>query len=96
MNKSELIEKVSIAMETTKAEAAKAVNAMLDTITATLKKGHKVTIAGFGTFSVVKQKARKGKNPRTGETIKIRARKVPKFKAGKGLKDTVGGKSKKK
>ncbi len=94
MNKSELIEKVSVAMETTKAEAAKAVNAMLNTITATLKKGQKVTIAGFGTFSVVKQKARKGKNPRTGETIKIRARKAPKFKAGKGLKETVGGKKK--
>ncbi|HEB75621.1 MAG TPA: HU family DNA-binding protein [Nitrospirae bacterium] len=96
MNKSELIEKVSVAMEMTKTDAAKAVNAMLGTITAALKKGQKVTIAGFGTFSVVKQKARKGKNPRTGETIKIRARKVPKFKAGKGLKDTVAGKSRKK
>ncbi|GBE37252.1 DNA-binding protein HU 1 [bacterium BMS3Bbin07] len=94
MNKSELIEKVSAALETTKAEAAKAVNAMLSTITSTLKKGQKVTIAGFGTFSVVKQKARKGKNPRTGESIKIRARKAPKFKAGKGLKETVGGKKK--
>ncbi|MEC4685777.1 MAG: HU family DNA-binding protein [Nitrospirota bacterium] len=94
MNKSELIEKVSVALETTKTEAAKAVNAMLSTITATLKKGQKVTIAGFGTFSVVKQKARKGKNPRTGESIKIRARKAPKFKAGKGLKETVGGKKK--
>ncbi len=94
MNKSELIEKVSTALETTKAEAAKAVNAMLSTITSTLKKGQKVTIAGFGTFSVVKQKARKGKNPRTGESIKIRARKAPKFKAGKGLKETVGGKKK--
>ncbi|VAX31304.1 Putative DNA-binding protein HU-beta (ACLAME 290) [hydrothermal vent metagenome] len=94
MNKSELIEKVSATLETTKAEAAKVVNAMLSTITSTLKKGQKVTIAGFGTFSVVKQKARKGKNPRTGETIKIRARKAPKFKAGKGLKETVGGKKK--
>ncbi len=94
MNKAELIEKVASTLETTKADAAKAVNAMLDTITGVLKKGQKVTIAGFGTFSVVKQKARKGKNPRTGETIKIRARKAPKFKAGKGLKEIVAGKKK--
>ncbi len=68
MNKSELIEKVSTALETTKAEAANVVNAMLSTITSTLKKGQKVTIAGFGTFSVVKQKARKGKNPNHKDT----------------------------
>ena len=94
MNKAELIEKVTAVLGTSKAEASKAVNAVFHTITTALKKSQKVTIAGFGTFGVVKQKARKGKNPRTGETIKIRAKKVPKFKAGKGLKDIVGGKKK--
>ncbi len=94
MNKAELIEKVAASLKTSKAEASKTVSAVFDTITKTLKKGQKITIAGFGTFSVVKQKARKGKNPRTGETIKIRARKAPKFKAGKALKDAIAGKKK--
>ncbi|NOZ24901.1 MAG: HU family DNA-binding protein [Nitrospirae bacterium] len=94
MNKGELIEKVAAATESSKAVAAKAVSAVFDTISKTLKKGENVTIVGFGTFSVVKQKARKGRNPITGETIKIKARKSPKFRAGKGLKDIVAGKKK--
>jgi len=94
MNKGELIEKVASVTESSKAVAAKAVSAVFDTISKTLKKGENVTIVGFGTFSVVKQKARKGRNPITGESIKIKARKSPKFKAGKGLKEIVAGKKK--
>ncbi|HEB75541.1 MAG TPA: HU family DNA-binding protein [Nitrospirae bacterium] len=94
MNKGELIEKVAAATESSKAVAAKTVSAVFDTISKALKKGENVTIVGFGTFSVVKQKARKGRNPVTGEAIKIKARKSPKFKAGKGLKDIVAGKKK--
>jgi len=73
----------------TKKEAADAVNAVLDTITSTLTKGDKVTITGFGTFSTSNRAARMGVNPRTGEKIKIKATTVPKFKAGKSLKDAV-------
>ncbi|MEC4685545.1 MAG: HU family DNA-binding protein [Nitrospirota bacterium] len=94
MNKGELIEKVASVTESSKAVAAKAVSAVFDTISKTLKKGENVTIVGFGTFSVVKQKARKGRNPITGESIKIKARKSPKFKAGKGLKEIIAGKKK--
>ncbi len=94
MNKGELIEKVASIMESSKAEATKAVNAVFETISKTLKKGENVTIVGFGSFSVVKQKARKGRNPITGESIKIKAKKTPKFKAGKGLKEIVAGKKK--
>ncbi len=94
MNKAELIESVASATGSSKAEATKAVNAVFDTITKALKKGDTVTLIGFGTFSVTKQKARKGRNPQTGETIKIKARKVPKFRPGKGLKEAVGGKKK--
>ncbi|GBE37301.1 DNA-binding protein HU 1 [bacterium BMS3Bbin07] len=94
MNKGELIEKVASVTESSKVVAAKAVSAVFDTISKTLKKGENVTIVGFGTFSVVKQKARKGRNPITGESIKIKARKSPKFKAGKGLKEIIAGKKK--
>ncbi len=94
MNKGELIEAVASSAGFSKADATKAVNAVFDTITKTLKKGKSVTLVGFGTFSVTKTKARKGRNPQTGETIKIKAKKVPKFKAGKGLKDAIGGKKK--
>jgi len=73
----------------TKKEAADAVNAVLDTITSALTKGDKVTVTGFGTFSTSKRAARMGVNPRTGEKIKIKATIVPKFKAGKSLKDAV-------
>ncbi len=95
MNKGELIEKVASAAKLTKADATNAVNAVFNTITAALKKGESVTLVGFGTFSVTKTKARKGRNPQTGEVIKIKAKKVPKFKAGKGLKDAVAGSRKK-
>ncbi len=92
MNKGELIDKVSSVTSTSKAEATRSVNAVLDTISNSLKKGDNVTLVGFGTFSVNTTKARNGRNPQTGETIKIKARKVPKFKAGQGLKNLVSGK----
>ncbi len=89
MTKAELIDKVASAASITKADAAKALDATIDSVKAALKKGQKVTLVGFGTFSVSKRKARKGRNPRTGEEIKIPATKVPKFTAGKSLKDAV-------
>jgi DNA-binding protein HU-beta len=89
MNKAELIDKVSAAAELNKASAARAVEAVLDSIAATLKGGDQVTLSGFGTFSVTTRAARTGRNPRTGEAISIPASKNPKFKAGKGLKDAV-------
>jgi len=73
----------------TKVEAGKAVKAILETITKALKKGDKVTLVGFGTFSVAKRSARTGRNPQTGKPIKIKAKKVPKFKASKALRDSV-------
>ncbi len=94
MSKSELIESVAKITELSKAKATEAVNAVFDTISASLKKGKDVTLVGFGSFSVTKRKARKGRNPQTGETIKIKASKTPKFKAGKGLKEAVAGKKK--
>jgi DNA-binding protein HU-beta len=72
-----------------KVAAGKALTALMDGVKATLKKGNKVSLVGFGTFSITKRKARKGRNPKTGEAIKIAAAKVPKFTAGKGLKDAV-------
>lgn len=88
MNKAELIEAVA-KVTCTKAEAGNAVNAVIDNIAKALKKGDSVTLVGFGTFSVKKRKARIGRNPQTGKEIKIAAKKVPAFKAGKELKDTV-------
>lgn len=88
MNKAQLIGEVA-KVTCTKKEAELAVGAALAAITKALKKGDSVTIVGFGTFGVNKRKARKGRNPRTGEAIKIAAKKVPVFKAGKGLKDAV-------
>jgi DNA-binding protein HU-beta len=73
----------------TKRQAEEAFDSLIGGITSSLKKGQKVTIVGFGTFSVSKRKARKGRNPQTGEPIKIAARKVPKFTPGKGLKSVV-------
>jgi DNA-binding protein HU-beta len=75
--------------EISKAAAGKALNSMVDGITATVKKGKKVTLVGFGTFSLTKRKARKGRNPQTGEAIKIKASKSPKFTPGKAFKDAV-------
>ena len=94
MSKGDLIESVAKSAALSKAKASVAVNAVFDTISASLKKGKDVSLVGFGTFSVVKRKARNGRNPQTGETIKIKAAKLPKFKAGKGLKEVVAGKKK--
>ena len=88
MNKSELIVEMAKAMNSKK-EAESALNSLLDSISAVLKKGEKLTLPGFGTFKVSKRKARTGRNPRTGEAIKIKAHKVPQFAAGKKLKDAV-------
>ena len=89
MTKDELIEKVASGAKLTKADAAKVISTTLDSITSALKKGQNVTLVGFGTFKISKRKARKGRNPRTGEVINIKAAKVPRFTAGKGLKDAV-------
>ncbi len=89
MTKAELIDKISTGTKISKADAAKALDSTLNSIKGALKKGQKVTLVGFGTFSVVKRKARKGRNPRTGEVISIPAAKIPKFRAGKTFKDAV-------
>lgn len=89
MNKSELIEAVAKGSGQSKADAARAVDATVAAITKALKKGDKVSLVGFGTFSVRKRAARTGRNPKTGATIKIKAGKTPGFKAGKALKDAV-------
>jgi DNA-binding protein HU-beta len=89
MNKGELIEAVAAAADLTKADATKAVEAFLDTVTRTLRQGDQVAIVGFGNFSVKSRAARLGRNPKTGATIQIPASRVPGFKAGKGLKDAV-------
>ena len=89
MNKAELIDAIATSAELTKASAARALNSALESITKALKKGDSVTLVGFGTFVVRKRAARMGRNPRTGESIKIKASKVPAFKAGKALKDAI-------
>lgn len=89
MNKSELIDAVADEAEMSKAEAGRAVDAVISAITKALKKGDTVTLVGFGTFQVRKRAARTGRNPKTGDTIKIGASKNPAFKAGKALKDAV-------
>ncbi len=89
MNKGELIDAVSSAAGLAKTDAARAVDAVFDTITATLKQGDSVALAGFGSFTVKARAARNGRNPRTGETIEIAASKMPAFKAGKAIKDAV-------
>jgi len=88
MNKAELIEEIAKVTCSSK-EAGLALGATLAAIQKELKKGGTVTLVGFGTFGVAKRKARKGRNPQTGEALKIKAKKVPVFKAGKGLKDAV-------
>ena len=92
MNKSELIDAVAQQAELTKVAAAKAVEAVLATITSTVAKGDAVTVIGFGTFEARKRAARNGKNPKTGEALKIAATTVPAFKPGKGFKDQVAAK----
>ena len=89
MNKQDLISSVADQSGLTKADAGKAVEAVFDAISASLKKGDEVRLVGFGTFSVSQRKASTGRNPRTGETMAIKASSQPKFKAGKGLKDAV-------
>ncbi|MCL4490798.1 MAG: HU family DNA-binding protein [Nitrospirae bacterium] len=89
MTKGELIEKVASGAKMTKADAGRALDTMIAAVKGALKKGQKVTLVGFGTFSVSKRKARQGRNPRTGATIKIPAAKVPKFSAGKIFRDAV-------
>ena len=88
MNKSDLINEVVKVIGTKKA-AREAVDCIFSTITKNLKKKKKVTLIGFGTFKVAKRKARKGRNPQTGEVMKIKAKKVPKFVPGKALRDAV-------
>ena len=89
MNKTELIEHIAKNADLSKADAGRALEATLGAIKTTLRKGGAVTLVGFGTFAVGKRAARTGRNPRTGAAVKIKAAKVPKFKAGKGLKDAV-------
>jgi len=89
VNKSELIESVARSADIAKAAAEKALDGALEAITASLKNGAAVTLVGFGTFKVTERAARTGRNPRTGEEISIKAAKVPKFSAGKALKDAV-------
>jgi len=89
MNKAELVEEVSSKVGITKKDAGKVVDAVTETITNTLKKGEKVTLVDFGTFQLIERKARKGINPQTKKTIQIPAKKVPKFRPGKGLREKV-------
>ena len=89
MNKGELVAKVAKDASLTKSQAEAAINSMLDAVVGSAKKGHKVTIVGFGTWNVAKRKARTGRNPQTGAPIKIAARKVVKFTAGSDLKKAV-------
>ena len=89
MNKSELIDQIATSAEISKAAAGRALDAAIMAIKTTLKKGGMVTLVGFGTFYIGKRAARSGRNPRTGTQIKIKAAKVPKFRAGKGLKDVL-------
>ena len=89
MNKSDLVDAIAKSADISKAAAARSLDATVESIKKALKKGDTVSLVGFGTFKVGKRAARNGRNPRTGETIKIKAAKVPKFSAGKGLKDAV-------
>jgi DNA-binding protein HU-beta len=89
VNKSELVEAVAKSADLSKAAAEKALDGAMNAIKGALKKGSSVTLVGFGTFKVGKRAARTGRNPRTGEAIKIKAARVPKFSAGKALKDAV-------
>lgn len=89
MNKTELVEAVAKSAELSKADANKAVDAVVDAVTEALAKGDKVTLIGFGTFETRERAARTGRNPRTGAEIKIAATRIPAFKAGKKLKDAV-------
>lgn len=89
MNKTELIEHIAQQADISKAAATRALEALIGGVRTTLKKGGSVSLVGFGTFAVSKRLARSGRNPRTGDTIKIKAAKVPKFRPGKALKDAL-------
>jgi DNA-binding protein HU-beta len=89
MKKSDIVESIADEAGISKAAADRALKSVLGSVTKELKKGGRVSLVGFGTFSISKRAARKGRNPQTGEIIKIKATKVPKFSAGKGLKDAV-------
>jgi DNA-binding protein HU-beta len=89
MNKSDLVDAIADSAGLSKADAGRSLDALVDTVTGALKKGDAVSLVGFGTFSVRDRAARTGRNPRTGETIQIKASKNPAFKAGKALKDAV-------
>jgi len=89
VNKSELIDAIADTSDLPKAAAGRALDAVLDTISGTLQKGEPVVLVGFGTFSSKDRAARMGRNPRTGESIEIKAAKVPGFKAGKALKEAI-------
>ncbi|HSS64808.1 MAG TPA: HU family DNA-binding protein [Gammaproteobacteria bacterium] len=89
MNKSELVDSIAAAAGLTKADAGRALDAFVKSVTRALKRGDTVSLVGFGTFSVRKRAARTGRNPRTGQAIRIAASKNPAFKAGKALKDAV-------
>ena len=89
MNKTELIAAVAEKAEISKKDSEKALKAFIDVVTEPLKAGDKVQVVGFGTFEVSERAAREGRNPQTGETMKIDACKAPKFKAGKALKDAI-------
>jgi DNA-binding protein HU-beta len=89
VNKQDMVEQIAQAAEVSKSAAERAVDALVTAIKTSLKKGDMVTLVGFGTFYVGSRKARQGRNPRTGEALKIAAAKVPKFRAGKALKDAI-------
>ncbi len=89
MNKTELVAAIAEKTNLTKADSEKALKAFTEVVAEELKKGEKITLVGFGTFEVSERAAREGRNPLTGETIKIAASKAPKFKAGKALKDSI-------
>ena len=89
MNKADLVDAVANSADLSKVDAGRAIDAITASVTKALKKGDQVTLVGFGTFAVRKRAARKGRNPQTGEAIKIRAAKIPAFKAGKAFKDAI-------
>ncbi len=92
MNKADLIDKIASAADISKAQAGTAIDTMIEGVTASLKKGERVTLVGFGTFAISQRRARNGRNPQTGATIKIAARKVAKFTPGIELKKAVNKK----
>jgi DNA-binding protein HU-beta len=89
VNKADMIEQIAQAAEVSKSAAERAVDALIAAVKSSLKKGDMVTLVGFGTFYVSKREARSGRNPRTGEALTIKATRVPRFRAGKALKDAI-------